>query len=237
MASRLTLTGEEAAQSCGFTTSSFNAWVRAGLLPSEPANGWTGDLLRTALNDLARDGLRANTQRISTVRMTLPGVQRIRRRLVDGNFREHLRHRKTGRKLPLPIGSPACILTLIECERELARRIDVAREQHVRRHEEKSSSPEATLLVKPPYTVEITPHPGSHLGTLLTPEQLSARYYGQVSIGTLANWRAQRRGPAYLRVGKNIYYPSKAVETWERQNLVLCELSAFSLVESEDEPV
>lgn len=36
----------------------------------------------------------------------------------------------------------------------------------------------------------------------LTPEEVIARYRGQVSEGTLRNWRCMRIGPSFLKIGK-----------------------------------
>jgi len=36
----------------------------------------------------------------------------------------------------------------------------------------------------------------------LTTEEISERYHGQISAGTLRNWRAQRVGPPYIKIGK-----------------------------------
>lgn len=55
----------------------------------------------------------------------------------------------------------------------------------------------------------------------LTPAQLVQRWNGAVSIGTLSNWRAQGKGPAYLKFGRSVRYPLRAVELWERQNMHL----------------
>jgi hypothetical protein len=57
----------------------------------------------------------------------------------------------------------------------------------------------------------------------LTPEEVSGRYRGEISVGTLRNWRAMRRGPAFLRVGKAILYPTDALDAWDRRNLVPCD--------------
>jgi hypothetical protein len=53
----------------------------------------------------------------------------------------------------------------------------------------------------------------------LTAEEVSERYRGEVSVGTLRNWRAMRVGPAFVRIGKAILYPideldARKKETW-----------------------
>ncbi|CAH2396192.1 hypothetical protein MES5069_130100 [Mesorhizobium escarrei] len=41
----------------------------------------------------------------------------------------------------------------------------------------------------------------------LTLEEVAARYRGQVSEGTLRNWRTMRIGPSYIKIGKAVLYP------------------------------
>ena len=50
------------------------------------------------------------------------------------------------------------------------------------------------------------------LAPLLTPEQVGA-YLG-VPLGTLANWRYQGRGPAFVRFGRHVRYRADDVNTW-----------------------
>jgi predicted DNA-binding transcriptional regulator AlpA len=51
---------------------------------------------------------------------------------------------------------------------------------------------------------------------LLTPPQVAKLL--QVHPATLANWRHQGKGPAYVRLGngprKMVRYPSQAVDAW-----------------------
>lgn len=54
----------------------------------------------------------------------------------------------------------------------------------------------------------------------LTPAELMKRWKDSVKPQTLANWRMQRKGPAFCRVGAKILYPLSAVIEWERKNLV-----------------
>ncbi|MFZ5682456.1 MAG: helix-turn-helix transcriptional regulator [Pseudomonadota bacterium] len=56
----------------------------------------------------------------------------------------------------------------------------------------------------------------------LTSEEVSARYRGEISVGTLRNWRAMRIGPAYVKIGKAVLYPVEELEAWDRKNLVTC---------------
>lgn len=59
----------------------------------------------------------------------------------------------------------------------------------------------------------------------LTAEEVSERYRGEISVGTLRNWRAMRLGPAYLKIGKAVLYPLDALITWDEANLVTCRAS------------
>lgn len=51
----------------------------------------------------------------------------------------------------------------------------------------------------------------------LTPTQLVGRWGGAVKLGTLANWRAQGKGPAFVKVGARVIYKVEAIEAWEAQ--------------------
>ena len=61
----------------------------------------------------------------------------------------------------------------------------------------------------------------------LTPEEVVARYRNEVTLGTLANWRAAtpRRGPSFVHVGRAVLYPVAALDAWDKQNLVVCDSS------------
>jgi hypothetical protein len=45
-----------------------------------------------------------------------------------------------------------------------------------------------------------------HSDELLTPQELSDRWKGQIALGTLANWRVQNKGPKYIRIGGKPFY-------------------------------
>jgi len=53
----------------------------------------------------------------------------------------------------------------------------------------------------------------------LTPEELVARYRGEVTSGTLRNWRCAGRGPPFIKVGRAVLYPLEDLETWEARQL------------------
>ena len=56
----------------------------------------------------------------------------------------------------------------------------------------------------------------------LTAEEVSQRYRGEISVGTLRNWRMARVGPPFIKVGKAVLYPVEELDSWDRKNLVLC---------------
>ncbi|MGC2776649.1 MAG: helix-turn-helix domain-containing protein [Bradyrhizobium sp.] len=56
----------------------------------------------------------------------------------------------------------------------------------------------------------------------LTAEEVSERYRGVVSVGTLRNWRALRVGPAFVKIGKAVLYPIGELDVWDERNMVSC---------------
>ena len=56
----------------------------------------------------------------------------------------------------------------------------------------------------------------------LTAEEVSERYRGGISVGTLRNWRAMRVGPTYIKIGKAVLYPIDELEAWDQKNIVTC---------------
>ena len=59
----------------------------------------------------------------------------------------------------------------------------------------------------------------------LTAEEVSDRYRGAVSVGTLRNWRAMRVGPAFIKIGKAVLYPIDELDAWDKRNMVSCRAS------------
>jgi hypothetical protein len=59
----------------------------------------------------------------------------------------------------------------------------------------------------------------------LTAEEVSERYRGEITVGTLRNWRAMRVGPAFVKIGKAVLYPLDQLEAWDEKNLVICRAS------------
>jgi len=60
----------------------------------------------------------------------------------------------------------------------------------------------------------------------LTPDEVSDRYRGGVSVGTLRNWRAMRVGPSFVKIGKAVLYPLAELEAWDEKNRVQCRASS-----------
>lgn len=58
----------------------------------------------------------------------------------------------------------------------------------------------------------------------LTPEEVSKRYRGSVSVGTLRNWRAMKIGPSFVKIGKAVLYRIDQLEAWDNKNLVQCRV-------------
>src|SRR5882757_8267371 len=59
----------------------------------------------------------------------------------------------------------------------------------------------------------------------LTPEEVSERYRGGISVGTLRNWRAMRIGPTFVKIGKAVLYPIAELDAWDQKNMVPCRAS------------
>ena len=51
----------------------------------------------------------------------------------------------------------------------------------------------------------------------LTPREVSLRYGGSISVGTLANWRAAGISPPYIKLGGRIVYDERELEEWEQK--------------------
>jgi hypothetical protein len=55
----------------------------------------------------------------------------------------------------------------------------------------------------------------------LTPEEVSARYSGRITLKTLENWRAlEGTGPEFAKMGDGIVYPLSAIVAWERRRVL-----------------
>ena len=56
------------------------------------------------------------------------------------------------------------------------------------------------------------------MNAFLTPAELVARWGGTVTRNTLANWRAQSKGPPFVKIGSRVVYRVGDIEEWERNN-------------------
>ena len=53
--------------------------------------------------------------------------------------------------------------------------------------------------------------------TNLTPEETAQRL--RTTVGTLANWRVQGKGPKFIKVGRKVLYPVTKVLAYEVEQL------------------
>ena len=68
----------------------------------------------------------------------------------------------------------------------------------------------------------------------LTADEVAERYRGEISVGTLRNWRSARIGPAFVKIGKAILYPVDELDAWDGKNLVSCRASRTLDMTAED---
>ena len=59
----------------------------------------------------------------------------------------------------------------------------------------------------------------------LTAEEVAERYRGEITTGTLRNWRSMRIGPSFVKVGKGVLYSVGELDAWDRRNVVPCRAS------------
>ncbi len=59
-----------------------------------------------------------------------------------------------------------------------------------------------------------------HEKKFLTPDELSARWEGRITVRTLANWRSQGMGPPFSKLGGAVLYPVDKLLEWEGRNTV-----------------
>lgn len=69
----------------------------------------------------------------------------------------------------------------------------------------------------------------------LTADEVSERYRGEISVGTLRNWRAMRIGPAFVKIGKAVLYPVDELDAWDEKNLVACRASRRLTLTEQDQ--
>jgi hypothetical protein len=68
----------------------------------------------------------------------------------------------------------------------------------------------------------------------LTAEEVSERYRGEITVGTLRNWRAMRIGPAFIKLGKAVLYPVSELDAWDQKNMVICRASRSSRMDERE---
>lgn len=52
----------------------------------------------------------------------------------------------------------------------------------------------------------------------LTVKELIERWRSQISATTLANWRSERKGPAFVKIGGRVLYPLQDVMAYEEKS-------------------
>jgi hypothetical protein len=69
----------------------------------------------------------------------------------------------------------------------------------------------------------------------LTAEEVSERYRGEITVGTLRNWRAMRIGPAFVKIGKAVLYPIDELDAWDQKNKVICRASRSNRMDASED--
>ena len=69
----------------------------------------------------------------------------------------------------------------------------------------------------------------------LTAEEVSERYRGEITVGTLRNWRAMRIGPPFVKIGKAVLYPIRELDAWDQKNIVSCRASRRLTTDEQEE--
>jgi hypothetical protein len=69
----------------------------------------------------------------------------------------------------------------------------------------------------------------------LTAEEVSERYRGGISVGTLRNWRAMRIGLTFIKIGKAVLYPIDELEAWDQKNMMPCRASKRPNTDARDD--
>ena len=54
----------------------------------------------------------------------------------------------------------------------------------------------------------------------LSPQELSDRYEGRITVRTLNNWRSAGNGPPFTKLGGAVLYPLQKIIEWEARNTV-----------------
>jgi hypothetical protein len=108
---------------------------------------------------------------------------------------------------------------ILELEKDAAEReAELVRVEHARRIKRDHSDSEASMADN----------------KYMTPEEVSERYRGGITVGTLRNWRALRIGPAFVKIGKAVLYPVEQLDVWDQKNMVVCRASISRSVDGRD---
>jgi hypothetical protein len=70
----------------------------------------------------------------------------------------------------------------------------------------------------------------------LTAEEVSERYRGEITVGTLRNWRAMRIGPPFAKIGKAVLYSTSELDAWDKKIMVSCRASRRPSMDQSEEP-
>ena len=73
-------------------------------------------------------------------------------------------------------------------------------------------------LITPPTTAANARHDDHAAPSLLTPGEVS-ELLGGIPEKTLANWRSQRKGPLFIRVGIHVRYRREDLDAWVIQRV------------------
>lgn len=258
------LSCEQAAAYCGFTVSTFDSWVRRGLLPAPINGGWTREALTEALDRLAREGLQAAKQEVKKRGyLKLPNLQ-AQPRTDELEIKKYHYYRRGMRgALPGEPGSPEFMRALIAKERrfasmrsapagtdqaansspaaaqpplrspptspKLVTRIQPASDAEPATARRRSPSPSIVPRVaseSEAIATRLAAAPTTAAEEFLTEAEIVTRYRGSISAGTLRNWRSRRTGPAFIRIGRRIFYPVALLAEWEQANTVLCDVAS-----------
>lgn len=69
----------------------------------------------------------------------------------------------------------------------------------------------------------------------LSPVQVAERWGHAITTGTLANWRAQRKGPPYQKLGVKVVYPLDSLEKYEAKHMHLVPTNDNQPIENDNE--
>jgi hypothetical protein len=79
-----------------------------------------------------------------------------------------------------------------------------------------------------------SPQPTRTEDKYLTPEEVPERYRGEVTIGTLRNWRALRIGLSFVKIGRAVLYPLHELDAWDKAHTVLCDERSLAILHERD---